>query len=266
MGARVTVLSRLADPLAGELRADLADQESLKTALGGLGFDYVIHAAGVIDQGVRPGIYKEQLNSHLHATLNLVEAIDRSELKRFVQIGSNAEYGAAPCPNVPDGPTSPNSAYGVSKLAATRLILAKFLSERLPATVVRPFLIYGPDQGPGFFFHALKAAREGLPFPTSPGLQTRDFVPVSWVVEDIMQAALDEGALGRVVNSCSGCERSIRSVLELTATIIPSFKPIFGAVPVRPTELMRSVGTPYQNRSQGTADSVLAAFIRDNAR
>jgi len=185
-----------------------------------------------------------------------------TQVGRFVCLGSNAEYGAAPCPQSPDGPTFPNSAYGVTKLAATALVLAKAVSKDLPATVVRPFLVYGAGQSPrSFLAAALQAARAGREFPTSPGGQTRDFVFVEEVVTDLLEIARDAATLGRCVNSCSGQERSLRSVLELMQELYPTFHPVFGAVPYRPTELMRSCGVPYRLSAKAAGETALRRFL-----
>jgi nucleoside-diphosphate-sugar epimerase len=257
-GADVLAISRHSGPCPTDLR----DRAGLSRVLGGENFDYVFNVAGVIDQSVRAGIYAEQFEVHVSATLNIVESIRMDRLVRFVHIGSNAEYGSAPCPQYPEGPVKPNSAYGVSKLAASSLLLAKAHSEGLPVVVVRPFLIYGSGQSPrSFLAAAIEAARGGSEFPTTPGAQTRDMVYVKKVVSDIVDAAVDVSCLGRAVNSCTGQPITIREVLELLASICPGFRPKFGAVAYRSTELMESSGIPYRACSARAARDELRKFL-----
>lgn len=258
----VTVAGRgnLSNP--PNLILDLTQRPEVERVLRTEKFDFVFHCAGTIDQAVRPGIFAEQVDAHVVATVNLLEALDAARPKRFVYIGSNAEYGSAPCPQRPDGPTWPNSAYGATKLGATAVVLARARSEDYPATVVRPFLVYGEGQSPrSILSAALAAAERGAEFPTTPGGQTRDFVPVAWVVEDLLRAAEDPALLGKIANSCTGHPRTIRQVLEKLGELFPEFRPQFGALPYRATELMESFGEPMTARSATATDEALARFL-----
>ena len=260
--AEVWVAARTVVPRDRALAVDLTDRPAVRALFGAHAFDVVFHCAGTIDQGVKPGLYQRQMQLHFDATLHLVEE-GSGRMKRLIHLGSNAEYGSAPCPQDPAGPAQPNSAYGVSKLAATCLVVAKAGSEGLPATVVRPFLVYGAGQAAGgFLAQAIRAARAGGEFPTSPGGQTRDFVPVDAVVEDLIRVSMDRRLEGRVVNSCTGVERSVRSVLELLRELAPTFAPRYGALPYRETELMRSVGVPLQAWDEASATVALRTFLR----
>jgi len=211
-------------------------------------FDVVFHAAGKIDQSVRSGIYREQFALHADSTIHLMDALlQTGGWGRFVHVGSNAEYGDAPCPQSAETREEPNSAYGCSKLAATKLVIARGKSEKLDTIVARPFLVYGAGQNPkSFLGAALSAAKEGATFPTTPGEQTRDFVSVEKVVADLIAAA-DPANLpsGEVVNVCTGVERTIKSVLEQLQNVFVGFIPQFSSVEYRPTELMRSSGVAF---------------------
>jgi UDP-glucose 4-epimerase len=259
-GVALTIADRRAEG-SRDVVVDLTDRESVRAGLGGGRFDFIFHCAGVIDQGVRPGLYEAQWAAHGLATLHLIEEV-AGTTSRLVQIGSSTEYGDAPCPQAPGGPACPNSAYGASKLAATAIVRAKCSSEGLRAVVVRPFLIYGEGQTAKCFLGlAIEAARKRSEFPTSPGGQTRDFVPVDWVVRDLLRAATDDSAVGRVVNSCTGHETTLRDVLAMVTKLAPGFQPAFGAVPYRATELMRSAGVPYTPVSAEEARRRLELFL-----
>ena len=257
----VTSLSRTGNQ-SGKLQLDLTDCKQVKSLIAHERFDYVVHTAGVIDQGVRQGIYREQFSAHVEATINLVENLNLESLRRFIHIGSNAEYGSVACPQSMDGPTRPNSAYGASKLAASSLVMAKVSSEGLKATVVRPFLVYGPGQSDkSFLASALRAAKGGGDFPTTLGLQTRDFTPVDLVVDDILRAASSPDSVGKIVNSCTGHPIMIRNALEMLASLRPAFRPVFGAVPYRASELMDSYGIPYTSITVEQAKVYLGEFM-----
>lgn len=225
-------------------------------------FDTVFHLAGKIDQSIRSGIYLEQFKLHFEATLNLIDAFSPHNPGRFIYVGSNAEYGNASCPHSHTTCEAPNSAYGVSKLATSKMVLAKAASENFPAVVVRPFLIYGKGQGRQSFLQmALDAAREGQDFPMTGGEQTRDWVSVEKVVLDLVSIASAPFKPGRIYNICTGVEIKIIEVLMLIKKHYPSFNPIIGAMPYRKSELMRSVGIPYAGISKTAAVQELSDFI-----
>lgn len=261
-GCEVTVAGLGNANQSPDLTLNLTQRSEVLRVLGTEKFDFAFHCAGTIDQGVRPGIYPEQVDAHITATVNLLDALDAARPKRLVHIGSNAEYGAAPCPQRGDGPAWPNSAYGATKLGATAVVMARARSEGYPSVVVRPFLVYGAGMAEkSFLGQALRAARCGEAFPTTAGGQTRDFVPIGRVVADLLRAATDAAIVGQAVNSCTGVERTLRSVLEIVAEFAPNFRPQFGAVPYRTTELMRSVGVPYSPTSGQDSTADLRDFV-----
>lgn len=242
---------------------DLADAASVSSWFHGREFDLVYHLAGVIDQSTRPGIYAEQLKCHVQATLNLVEAL-AGRVGRFVHVGSNAEYGAAPCPQAPNGPAWPNSAYGLSKHAASQLVLAKHCSENFPTVVARPFLVYGPGQGKkNVLGLALMAALGRRDFPTTLGRQTRDFTPLSKVVSELVELGFVPGVEGSAFNLCTGVELELREPLEMLQRVCPDFNPRFGDVPYRATELLHSSGVPFRSVTPDVVRQALLEFLQN---
>ena len=50
-------------------------------------------------------------------------------------------------------PLEPSSPYGITKLAAEKLVLAHVALSGFPATIIRYFSIYGPRQRPDMAYH-----------------------------------------------------------------------------------------------------------------
>jgi nucleoside-diphosphate-sugar epimerase len=264
---------------------DLLDVSALAAFARSRTFDFIINLAGKIDHASGPGVYPRQFEINFQTALNLVEAF-QGRVGRFIQVGSGMEYGVAPAPQSPDGPAAPASAYGVSKLAASQLVLAKARSENFPALVARPFSVYGLGQPQKSFLDAaLTAARKGQGFPTTLGEQTRDFVPVEKVAAELIElCALQDGTYresetptsslvgapqvlsgvalhGRIFNLCTGIELSLRRVLEIVQEQFPAFTPDFDAIPYRDTELMRSSGHPFRPWTKEETESALRRFL-----
>jgi nucleoside-diphosphate-sugar epimerase len=116
------------------------DAASVRAAMDGV--DGVIHVAGLV---------KARSPAEFHAvntqgTQNLLDAALEvaPKLKRFVCVSSLAAIGSSPDgkPIPDDAEPKPVTHYGRSKLAAERAVIAA--KDKLPVTVIRPPLVYGP--------------------------------------------------------------------------------------------------------------------------
>ena len=212
-------------------------------------FDLIFNCSGRIDQSTGYHKYLELCSDLLVPTLNVVEEISQhAPDTRFVHVGTNAEYGTAPVPHGASSRCEPNSAYGSLKLAATEAILAKARSEGINAVVARPFLVFGPGAPKSNFIELIiKSIQSGQEFPTTYGEQTRDFIAVYHVVNQLIELGLQRDVRGQVFNICSGCEIRIKDMLEAVQNEFPKFKPQFGVIPYRSTDIMRSVGSRAEN-------------------
>jgi nucleoside-diphosphate-sugar epimerase len=128
------------------------DAEAVRAAMEGA--EAVIHAAGLVK--ARGPAEFARVNAE--GTGNLLQAaIAQGGIRRFVLVSSLAAVG----PSVDGRPVSVESApgpvthYGRSKLSAERLALE--VADRLPVTILRPSLIYGPrDRETLAFFKSVK--------------------------------------------------------------------------------------------------------------
>ena len=136
-------------------------------------------------------------------TANLLEALRSLESVRLVHAGSSLEYGPRSTPMRETDPLAPITFRGAAKAAATLLVL----QSGVPATVVRPFSVYGPGEQPYRLVpSAVAAAQRGEPIRlTRPGI-ARDFVYVDDVVDALLRAAAVPEAIGEVVNAGTGTQ------------------------------------------------------------
>jgi nucleoside-diphosphate-sugar epimerase len=108
------------------------------------GVEQIYHVAGVT-RARDPGDYYE---GNTLATRRFVEICSDSSLSlnRFVYISSLAAAGPSPDghPLQENAPPHPVSAYGKSKLLAEREVMRA--QDRLPVTIVRPAMVYGPRE------------------------------------------------------------------------------------------------------------------------
>lgn len=205
-------------PAKRKITGDVCDKALLARLMAGV--DTVFHLAC---RGVRFSLHSPQETHEVNATgtLAALDAARRAAIRRFVQVSSSEVYGAVIDPPMrEDGPTSPSTVYGASKLAGEAYARAYHRCFDLPVTIVRPFNSFGPrahhegDAGeviPKFVLRALAGQTLTL---FGDGQQTRDFCYVSDTARGIVLAATVDKALGETINLGSGSERSIRDVAQ----------------------------------------------------
>lgn len=219
--------------------ADLTDGASLRHSLGAGSFEYVVNCGGYIDHASLAGGGRRVLDGHFMGALNLIEALDRTALRSYVQFGSSDEYGGAPAPQIETQREAPISLYSAAKVATSHLLQMLFRAESFPATTLRLFLTYGPGQDDRRFLpQIIKACLENRPFPTSAGEQLRDFCFVENTVDALFATFENAGARGEIVNIGSGRPVAIRDVIQLVRHLTGGGVPQFGEIPYRLGENM----------------------------
>jgi UDP-glucuronate 4-epimerase len=110
-------------------------------------FDYVINQAAM------PGLPQSWTNFELYASCNVVALqkllhwASTKSVKRIIQASTSSVYGKnAECDE--NGEMVPYSPYGVTKLAAEKLLFAYQDNYSLDVRVLRYFSVYGPGQRP----------------------------------------------------------------------------------------------------------------------
>jgi nucleoside-diphosphate-sugar epimerase len=114
-----------------------APTRDVASLLAAISPDAIVNAAGATT-----GTDGELARGNIAALDSLLAALAREKrMVQMVHLGSAAEYGATPVGQLITeiSPTRPTSAYGRSKLAATRLVLDAADREELRAIVLRVF-------------------------------------------------------------------------------------------------------------------------------
>jgi len=147
---------------------------------------------------------------------------------RLVHLGSAAEYGNAVSgePITEQTPTRPTSAYGISKLAATRLVAEVGSRGEVDAIALRVFNPIGrglPESTlPAQASKRLQEARAGNLAEIRMGSLAgfRDFVDVGDVACAVAQAVEASSVEQRIFNVGSGVATQVRDVVTTLAQII----------------------------------------------
>ena len=172
---------------------DFDDPDGLRSRLAGIGFDYVVHAAGATKCLDAADFFRinTQGTKHLAAAV----AATCPGLKRFVFISSLSVLGpvreTAPYTDMTAADTPrPDTAYGRSKLEAERALDGM---QGFPFIVLRPTGVYGPREKD--YFMMAESIKRHVDF--AAGLRPQDLTFI--YVKDLVGAvflALERGNIG----------------------------------------------------------------------
>jgi dTDP-6-deoxy-L-talose 4-dehydrogenase (NAD+) len=181
------------------------------------GVEQIIHAAWYAE----PGKYlTSDLNLEcLAGSLRLARAANAAGVKKFVGIGTCAEYADSDEPKTIHTPLSPELLYPICK-AACYSVLEEYFDDKLTEFAwARMFFLYGKREDARRFVPYLRSRLSiGEPAELSSGEQIRDFMNASDAAEILVNIAF--GNLTGPLNVCSGNPISVR---ELALTIAKEY-------------------------------------------
>ena len=158
----------------GRDRCDLVttDVDDLRTTLGDLRPDVVVNGTGRLD-----GSATELMAANTLATAKLLDALSGTAI-RYVRIGSAGEYGpiAHGRAATENDPANPVGAYGLSHLAATRLVELAAAAGRVDGVTLRVFNPIGAGMREG---SVLGQAAQRLRAALATGARTITMGPLS---------------------------------------------------------------------------------------
>lgn len=172
----------------------------------------------------------------------------QDSVERFIHISSSEVYGTAlEIPMTEEHPLNPTSPYASAKAGADRLVYSYWFTYDIPAIIVRPFNIYGPNQHlekviPRFITSAL--LDEPLTVHGS-GENTRDWTYVEdlcQALDKVMHVSLDK-VKGQAINIGSGKEISIKTIAEAVLGKLDKPRSLITYISDRPAQIERHLSS-----------------------
>ena len=224
-------------------KINISNLKELKKKLNG-SFTYVVNLGGYVDHSFSKTRKAKTTKTHFIGLINLTKVFSGKKIKRFVQIGSSAEYGNTRAPQKENLYCLPISPYALAKLASTEFLLRLYRTQKFPATILRFFQVYGPKQDQNRVLpKVIKACMNNKKFPSSKGDQVRDFCYVDDVIKAIFLALISKNTCGEIFNIGSGKPQKIRDTINQICKIIGGGQAQFGKIRYRKDENM----TVYPN-------------------
>lgn len=205
----------------GVLKTDLRDLTTFTTLPKD--FDVIMHFAA------HPGIsntsaFEDYLSNNVLATKNLIDFAENCEnTPYFINMATSSVYGSEAAFDETTAP-KPTSFYGVTKLAAEQIVLAKVRLNELQGCSLRLYSVYGPRERPDKLYTKLiDCGLKGEAFPLYPGSleHLRSFTYVQDIVDGIVSVLDNKGGCnGEIINLGTEKENTTASGIKAVEEIL----------------------------------------------
>ena len=203
LARKTSDLSHLKTTGAEIIFGDIEDYDSLVSAVDGV--DVIFHAAARVMPGW--GKWEDFERETVRGTENMLKASAEAGVSRFVYISSSTVMGEASYGETPADESAPtglatfryDTFYDHAKLQAEKMSLEWHKQGKLPVTVVRPSMVYGPRDR----LLSDKSYRQfNVPIVVWPGKANprTAIVHVTDVADCIILAATSDKAVGEIYN------------------------------------------------------------------
>lgn len=230
-------------PGASPQRLEGDPEISLANALASARPDVVVHAAWAGVTGPTRNALAS-MHENLRFTGALLGACESSQVRVFIGVGSQAEYGVPPeRPVVESDAANPVTTYGVAKDMARRMASHVCKVAGMRFAWMRLFATYGPCDHPGNLIPTmLSSLLENRSPMLTPGDQRWDYLYVEDAAAAICRVAGHPAAEG-VFNLCSGVAPTIAEIARLACKVTgATCSPGLGAVPYPAGQIMHLQG------------------------
>lgn len=213
------------------LKVDLLNFKELKKKINN-NYDYVVNAGGY---GSHPEFGQDGnklIESHFLGLLNILQILlKKKQLKKFIQIGSSAEYGQVKAPINELMVCRPKTPYAIAKLSCTNILLYLHETQKFPVTILRLFQAYGPKQDSNRILpYLIENCKKNKKFLTTGGKQLCDFCHIEDVVNAIFKSLYTKKTNGEIFNIGSGKKVSIKDFINLVKKLIGKGQPHIGGL------------------------------------
>lgn len=216
---------------------NLADATGLEAAMRHHRPDVVVHSAwsGVSNVSRQQ---RSQITDNVSVALSLVDAAAATGVRKFVGIGSQAEYGLLSGKISETALPVPTSLYGATKVAVQVLTTQLCANAGIDFAWLRLFSTYGPRDNPSWLIPSMiEQLLSGSRPRTTEGRQLWDYLFIDDVADAIRAVAESKQAVG-IFNLGSGEPVAVRNIIERIRDIAaPGLDLVFGDIPYKPDQI-----------------------------
>ncbi len=223
---------------------DIKNKDQMLNAVKGV--EKIFHIAALFRQAGLPD--SEYYKVNLEGTRNLLDAAVENSIKHFIHCSTVGVHGNVEHPPADENtPFGPGDIYQVTKLEGEKLVLKYAKEKKLNARVIRPAMIYGPNDSRMFKLFKMVASKKF--FYVGKGNALVHFVDVRDLAEAFYLAGQKEDINGEVFIVAGESPKSLKEVTQKIAEIYKVDKPWLH-LPVVPMQwlgvICETVCTPFK--------------------
>lgn len=200
--------------------------------------DYVFHLAAYgVDSAKKE--YIPAANVNVIGTINVLSPLKDTGCKKFINVGSCAEYGDIDQRMMEHMCPKPVSIYGSTKAASTIVAHQIAMENNIPIATLRPFGIFGEgEERHKLFCHVILSILENKKVELTLGEQCRDYCYVENIIDGLLLAAENETIKNEIFNIGSGISFPLKHYINLIfMNMGTNQKPNWGSIPYRENEM-----------------------------
>ncbi len=222
--------------------ADIQKREEIDFLVSNIKPEYIFHLSAYGVSSEDRDIYKA-LDTNVYGIIHVLNAGIKYGCKRFINIGTCAEYGNKKDSITEDFSLNPVDIYGSTKAAATVIAHQIAGENHIEIVTLRLFGVFGEyESRHKIFCHAIMTLLEDKDLELTSCSQIRDYCYVQDIIEAIIRAAADDKVANEVFNVGSGEAYPLKYYIELIHDLMKSKrKLLFGALEDRRPELWHPI-------------------------
>lgn len=204
------------------IKTNLKNYKKLNTTIKKIRPDIIIHLASTKKNKLNTNLHPKNTEDYIIAK-NLVESCKATKtLKKFIFLGSCEEYGNLKVKYKESLSEKPKSLYGKTKLHITKYLLFNGVNNSFPCVIIRPSVVYGPNQGKEMFIgEMVDKLLNGKKFEINFSSYKRDFIYISDLIDAIYKVIKSKKNIkGEIINICYGRSYQLISVARIFLKII----------------------------------------------
>ena len=225
-------------------RGDICDRALVKELFENNQIDKVVHIAA--RAGVRPSLKDplEYIRSNIDGTVNILENMQRNNVKNLVFASSSSVYGNCKAEKFSEDlkVTEPISPYAATKLACEQIIYTYSKLYGIKSVCLRFFTVFGPKQRPDLAIRKFtELIEQDKPIPVyGNGTTMRDYTFIEDVVCGIISAIEYDKTLYEIINLGGGYPVTLTQMIETIENVLGK-KAIIERLPMQAGDVDKTV-------------------------
>lgn len=253
---------------------DITNHDQMAQVFADFNPDTIVHLAAFHPLSLGEANPPEAYRINVLGTLNLLQLCSQYTIG-MIYASTGAIYGnekRMPVKEEYGKEAQPNSHYGVSKIAAEKVVEHYHLKRQTPTVTVRFSSVYGPHRKEGPINQMMeRIIKEGKVTVYGDGKTTRDYTYVDDIVDGLIRLIQNKMKWGTVYNLASGVETSIIDVISAVekvtgkAALIEYQEEKVGDIPRNYFDISKALKQGYKPRiSLEEGVKKLYEFYKDN--